>query len=92
MTFIYILSSHVFGSLGKPVKAPAQQLTENATPLPYKEPSWSGLPRSCSKHYSFEVLKSGVILKEINLMEKPFWVFGRSPNCEIYMTNPTVSR
>ncbi|KAF5276730.1 hypothetical protein FQR65_LT03955 [Abscondita terminalis] len=76
----------------KSFKTPAQQLTENSLVLPYKEPKWSGLPLPSSKDYVFEVLKSGVIVEQINLMSKPFWVFGRSTNCEICMAHPTVSR
>ncbi|KAK4881671.1 hypothetical protein RN001_004990 [Aquatica leii] len=78
--------------LVKPFKTPAQQITENSIALPYKEPKWSGLPQSTGKDYIFEVLKSGVIVEQINLMSKPFWVFGRSNNCEICMAHPTVSR
>ncbi|XP_031344565.1 kanadaptin-like [Photinus pyralis] len=76
----------------KPLKSPAEQLCENAQALPYKEPSWSGLPQQSDKDYTFEVLKSGVIVEQINLMKKPFWVFGRSVNCDIYMAHPTISR
>lgn len=74
------------------MKGPAQQLIENQMPLPYKEPPWSGLPQTNGNEYVFEVLKSGTIVERINLMPKPFWAFGRSTNCEIYMAHPTVSR
>ncbi|KAK5650215.1 hypothetical protein RI129_001244 [Pyrocoelia pectoralis] len=76
----------------KPLKSPAEQLAENAQALAYKEPSWSGLPQKFGKEYIFEVLKSGVIVEQINLMSKPFWVFGRSVHCDIYMAHPTISR
>lgn len=69
-----------------------QQSTDNSIPLPYKEPLWSGLPRSSGKAYAFEVLKNGAIIETINLMEQPFWVFGRLPICNISMQHPTISR
>uniref|UniRef100_A0A182Q5E0 FHA domain-containing protein n=1 Tax=Anopheles farauti TaxID=69004 RepID=A0A182Q5E0_9DIPT len=61
-------------------------------PIPYKEPKWS---RKCdaSREYSFEVEKNGVIAEEIkHLQSKPFWLFGRLPNCDINMAHPTISR
>ncbi|XP_018577798.1 kanadaptin isoform X2 [Anoplophora glabripennis] len=69
-----------------------RQTTDNSVPLPYKEPSWSGLPQSNGKHYVFEVLKNGAIIETINLMERSFWVFGRLPSCNISMQHPTISR
>ncbi|XP_072391326.1 uncharacterized protein ZK632.2 [Diabrotica undecimpunctata] len=75
-----------------PEPAPAQELKEKSLPLPYKEPIWSGLPSSNGKDYSFDVLKNGVIIETVNLMEKPFWVFGRFVNCDIIMQHPTISR
>lgn len=71
---------------------PEQQATDNSIPLPYKEPSWSGIPRSNGQAYAFEVLKNGTIIDTINLMEQAFWVFGRLPNCNISMQHPTISR
>uniref|UniRef100_A0A182NN05 FHA domain-containing protein n=1 Tax=Anopheles dirus TaxID=7168 RepID=A0A182NN05_9DIPT len=61
-------------------------------PIPYKEPKWS---RKCdaSREYSFEVEKNGVIAEEVkHLQSKPFWLFGRLPNCDINMAHPTISR
>lgn len=57
--------------------------------LPYKEPSWSGPP---DLTYKFEVLKSGVILETIDLSKKNYYVVGRSPNCDISMAHPSISR
>ncbi|XP_052738758.1 kanadaptin [Bicyclus anynana] len=59
--------------------------------IPYKVPTWSGLcPEGTS--YGLEVLKSGMILQTINLTSKPYYVFGRLPNCEVIMAHPTMSR
>ncbi|KAG5888520.1 hypothetical protein JTB14_009572 [Gonioctena quinquepunctata] len=79
----------------KQSKAPpntTQQPTENSILLPYKEPSWSGLPESNGREYVFDVLKNGSIVDTIPLMSKPYWVFGRLACCNICMQHPTISR
>lgn len=68
------------------------QNTVEIPPIPYKEPKWS---RKCdpAQEYSFEVEKNGVIIEEIKqLQSKPFWLFGRLPNCDVNMAHPTISR
>ncbi|CAG9859222.1 unnamed protein product [Phyllotreta striolata] len=75
-----------------PTFTPAQQATDHSVPLPYKEPPWSGLPKSNGKDYIFEVLKNGTIIETINLMDKPFWVFGRLTSCNVNLQHPTISR
>lgn len=65
--------------------------TKEQSIFSYIEPTWSALPDP-EKEYSFEVLKSGVIIENINLVTKSFWVFGRLPSCDIYMAHPTISR
>lgn len=67
------------------------QTKEQNIPLSYKEPSWSGIPNS-TVDYSFEVLKSGVIIDKINLMTKSYFVFGRLAGCDVIMAHPTISR
>ncbi|XP_026483390.2 kanadaptin [Vanessa tameamea] len=70
---------------------PAVLLKEILTPIPYKEPKWSGLCPDGSE-YGLEVLKSGMILEKIELTNKPYYVFGRLANCDVVMGHPTVSR
>lgn len=82
-------SSKTLQPLKKLDKSPAEKIAENTIPVPYKEPKWSGLPNFS---YSFEVLKSGAIVENIDLSTKPFHVFGRLGNCDIVMAHPTVSR
>ncbi|XP_066251249.1 kanadaptin [Euwallacea similis] len=60
--------------------------------FPYKEPEWSGLPEASGKPYVLEVLKNGSIIETVDLMKKPFWVFGRLPHCDVSMQHPTISR
>ncbi|GBP48332.1 Kanadaptin [Eumeta japonica] len=70
---------------------PAVLLKEMSTPIPYKEPKWSGLCPDGSD-YALEVLKSGVIVERVELTKKPYYVFGRLVNCDIVMAHPTISR
>ena len=58
-------------------------------PIPYKEPSWSGI---ADIPYHLEVLKMGKILETIKLDTKPFLVFGRLPTCDVPMEHPSLSR
>uniref|UniRef100_A0A182FAK6 FHA domain-containing protein n=1 Tax=Anopheles albimanus TaxID=7167 RepID=A0A182FAK6_ANOAL len=66
--------------------------TAEIPPIPYKEPSWSG---KCDpdRNYFFEVEKNGVIIEKVRqLQSKPFWLFGRLPNCDLNLAHPTISR
>ena len=64
--------------------------TDSATPpLSYNEPTWSSVPPyPCS----LTVIKSGTIIQEIRLSDKPFHVFGRLPACDVQLEHPSVSR
>lgn len=79
----------VVGGLSKSSKSPAEKLHDKTIPLPYKEPVWSGVVDSA---YSFEVLKSGVIVDQINLNTKSFYVVGRLSTCDVIMEHPSISR
>ncbi|KAL0809234.1 hypothetical protein ABMA28_011453 [Loxostege sticticalis] len=70
---------------------PAVLLKELSTPIPYKEPKWSGLAPDGSDYF-LEVLKSGCILDKVDLTKKPYYVFGRLANCDVVMAHPTISR
>ncbi|KAG6443881.1 hypothetical protein O3G_MSEX003061 [Manduca sexta] len=61
------------------------------TPIPYKEPKWSGMCPDGSD-YALEVLKSGMIVEKIDLTNKAYYVFGRLTNCDVVMAHPTISR
>ncbi|CAG9576924.1 unnamed protein product [Danaus chrysippus] len=70
---------------------PAVLLKELSTPIPYKEPKWSGFCPDGSD-YALEVLKSGMIMEKIDLTKKSYYVFGRLANCDVVMAHPTISR
>ena len=76
-------------SEGSNTKASPKEKKETVPELPYKEPSWSGVPEEL---YSLEVLKNGCIVRTIDLTSKPFHVFGRLPNCDVSLEHPSVSR
>lgn len=42
--------------------------------------------------YALEVLKSGMIIEKIDLTKKPYYVFGRHPNCDVILSHPSTSR
>ncbi|XP_022090980.1 kanadaptin-like [Acanthaster planci] len=69
-------------------KSPAEKLAK-APPLPYIEPSWSGVP---NEPYHLEVLKSGAIIAKIPLNDKAYHVFGRLEICDIPLEHPSLSR
>lgn len=68
--------------------SPAEQLKLTQSAIPYKEPSWSGVPQD---KYSFDVLKNGSIISSVAL-ERPYYVFGRLPSCDVTMDHPSLSR
>lgn len=68
------------------------QTRGNVLTLSYEEPPWSGIPESSDRDYSCDVLKNGAIIESINLMKRPYWVFGRLDSSHICMQHPTVSR
>ena len=74
---------------GSKEKTSPKKKNEAVPELPYKEPSWSGIPEEL---YSLEVLKNGCIVSTIDLTSKPFHVFGRLPICDINLEHPSVSR
>lgn len=76
-------------SEGMSEKHSIREKKETGPELPYKVPSWSGLP---DDFYSLEVLKNGCIISNIDLANKPFHVFGRLPNCDVSLEHPSVSR
>ena len=70
-------------------KPSTKEKKETIPELPYKVPSWSGIPDDV---YNLEVLKNGCIISNIDLTSKPFHVFGRLPNCDVSLEHPSVSR
>ncbi|XP_048586312.1 kanadaptin isoform X2 [Nematostella vectensis] len=64
---------------------------ESFPEIPYKEPTWSGLVDN-GENYSLELLKNGCIISTLDLTSKPYYLFGRLPNCDVVMEHPSVSR
>lgn len=56
--------------------------------LDYMEPSWTGIPEDV---YKMEIIKSGVLLKTLDLSSKSYHVIGKSLSCDVCMTHDTIS-
>ncbi|CAF4888128.1 unnamed protein product [Pieris macdunnoughi] len=83
-------SSKASESIKSPLP-PAVLLKELSTPIPYKEPKWSGICPDGTE-YALEVLKSGMIVEKVELTNKPYYVFGRLANSDVVLAHPTISR
>ncbi|KAJ1985417.1 hypothetical protein H4R34_000071 [Dimargaris verticillata] len=60
--------------------------------LPYTTPEWSE-PPPLSAHFTFEVVKQGVALAELELCrDEPFIVIGRLPHCDLALEHGSLSR
>lgn len=57
--------------------------------LQYNVPEWSGVP---VHQYSMEVLRNGSIIDNVYLSNRAYTVFGRSPDSDIVLEHPTISR
>ncbi|XP_014234914.1 kanadaptin [Trichogramma pretiosum] len=86
---VMIQPTNEFSETSKPPASLQSSPKDPTLEIPYKEPSWSGIP---TDSYKLEVLKSGTILETIDLSNKSYYVVGRLPNCDIPMANPTISR
>ena len=57
--------------------------------LQYNVPETSAIPPA---EFTLEVLRDGSIIDYISLSHRPYTVFGRSPDSDIVLEHPTVSR
>lgn len=57
--------------------------------LQYNIPESSNLPPI---EYTLEVLRNGSIIDYISLSHRPYTVFGRSPDSDVVLEHPTISR
>jgi pSer/pThr/pTyr-binding forkhead associated (FHA) protein len=57
--------------------------------LQYDVPESSALPPA---EYTLEVLRNGSIIDYISLSHRPYTVFGRSPDSDVVLEHPTISR
>ena len=83
------VAKHKTGQKSKAKMSPAELLKQQQIPIPYKEPEWGG---PCEQMYTFEILKKGVIIGDVDLTTKSFHVFGRLPSCDVTMEHPSLSR
>jgi pSer/pThr/pTyr-binding forkhead associated (FHA) protein len=57
--------------------------------LQYNVPDSSSIP---SHQYALEVLRNGTIVDNIDLCQRAYTVFGRAPDSDVILENPTISR
>ncbi|KAL4228390.1 Kanadaptin [Mactra antiquata] len=69
--------------------SPAEQLKLAQASIPYKAPAWSGI---CEEKFSFEIIKNGAVIENIDLTKQAYHVIGRLPSCDIPMEHPSLSR
>ncbi|GJQ15059.1 hypothetical protein GpartN1_g7124.t1 [Galdieria partita] len=55
----------------------------------YEEPSWSAC---LSEPLILEVIKEGTVIDTLKLIGKPYFLIGRTPECDIQLDHPSVSR
>ena len=77
-----------YGKSG-PSVSPAELAKQMRSAIPYREPPWGGLS---SRNYSFDVLKNGSIVDNVDLNEKSYFIFGRLPTCDVTLEHPSLSR
>jgi pSer/pThr/pTyr-binding forkhead associated (FHA) protein len=57
----------------------------------YEKPSWSSLPAYDT--FSLEIIKNGVVVDEIPLKDREYWVLGRQPDVvDIQLDHESISR
>ncbi|KAG0469233.1 hypothetical protein HPP92_018561 [Vanilla planifolia] len=57
--------------------------------VPYVTPPWSEAPEH---PFSFEVLKQGTIIEQLDVSEKVAYMFGRVDLCDFVLEHQTISR
>ena len=67
------------------------QKKEKVPELHYKVPWWSAMPPQAD-NFHLEILKNGCIISTVDLKDKPFYVFGRLPLCDVVLEHPSISR
>uniref|UniRef100_A0A1D2AAS5 FHA domain-containing protein n=1 Tax=Auxenochlorella protothecoides TaxID=3075 RepID=A0A1D2AAS5_AUXPR len=73
-------------------KAAAQARPGEAPPAAeYTPPQWSGPPPP-GMEYGMEVMRGGALLTQLDLKDKAYYTFGRTPNNDITLEHPTSSR
>ncbi len=68
--------------------------TTFSTSIPHKNLQYT-IPESSAippVEYTLEVLRNGTIIDYISLSHRPYTVFGRSPDSDVVLEHPTISR
>jgi archaellum component FlaD/FlaE len=54
----------------------------------YMPPFWSASPSENKEKYFLEVIKEGTIIDTIQLGQRPYYLIGRAPICDIVAEHP----
>jgi pSer/pThr/pTyr-binding forkhead associated (FHA) protein len=58
----------------------------------YMPPFWSAAPSENKEKYYLEVIKEGTIISTLPLGDRPYYLIGRAPICDIVAEHPSISR
>jgi hypothetical protein len=66
--------------------------TATSSLITYMPPFWSASPSENKEKYFLEVIKEGTIIDTIQLGQRPYYLIGRAPICDIVAEHPVISR
>ena len=73
--------------------APPPRAEKASAPHEYQPPVWSAVPDISSTPFSFEVIKDGVVVSNMDLSERPYYVIGRHKStAHLVLEHPSISR
>ena len=73
--------------------APPPRAEKASAPHEYQPPVWSAVPVITSTPFSFEVIKDGVVVSNMDLSERPYYVIGRHKStAHLVLEHPSISR
>jgi pSer/pThr/pTyr-binding forkhead associated (FHA) protein len=77
--------------LGKGFKKLSLKMSGKIVTKDYEKPSWSSLPAYDT--FSLEIIKNGVVVDEIPLKDREYWLLGRQPDVvDIQLDHESISR
>ncbi|KYQ91361.1 hypothetical protein DLAC_08313 [Tieghemostelium lacteum] len=72
--------------------SPTSEKRNENVELLYKEPTWSSLNENPEGKYKIEVIKGGVVVEDIDIGSRAYYLIGRIPICDIVLDHISISR